>query len=174
MIRLWCLINQINIWTWKSTDKVTRRTHPLLDGGVFMLHLPLLHGRINHQLIQLRIKNTMKSRTSHFTDLHTSNVRSNSNINPSGRCQSRPSLLWLAGSVFGNEALIEFPAAVELLWWTSSQTITTRAASDCHGLYSRSQQLTVNKIDPFTNPLHHNFAVIEQKFIQWRNYVICQ
>lgn len=29
-------------------------THPLLNSGVFVLHLPLLHGRINHQLIQLK------------------------------------------------------------------------------------------------------------------------
>lgn len=29
-------------------------THPLLNGCVFVLHLPLLHGRINHQLVQLK------------------------------------------------------------------------------------------------------------------------
>lgn len=30
------------------------KAYPLLDGGVFVLHLPLLHCRIDHQLIQLR------------------------------------------------------------------------------------------------------------------------
>lgn len=30
------------------------RTHPLLDHGMFVLHLPLLHRRIDHQLVQLK------------------------------------------------------------------------------------------------------------------------
>lgn len=28
-------------------------SHPLLDEGVFVLHLPLLHGRVDDQLVQL-------------------------------------------------------------------------------------------------------------------------
>lgn len=45
-------------FSWREEDKRKIRAavlwpHPLLDEGVFVLHLPLLHGRVDDQLIQL-------------------------------------------------------------------------------------------------------------------------
>lgn len=37
-----------------SAPSCSPRTHPLLDHGMFVLHLPLLHRRIDHQLVQLK------------------------------------------------------------------------------------------------------------------------
>lgn len=31
-------------------------SHPLLDESMFVLQLPLLHGRVDHQLVQLKHK----------------------------------------------------------------------------------------------------------------------
>lgn len=40
-------------------------THPLLDGRVFVLHFSLLHGRINHQLIQLKVSSFRPEKRKH-------------------------------------------------------------------------------------------------------------
>ncbi len=43
-------------------------SHPLLDEGMFVLQLPLLHGRVDDQLIQLHRAKRQQSQRDGFTD----------------------------------------------------------------------------------------------------------
>lgn len=42
----------------REGKKEGESSYPLLNGGVLMLHVPLLYGRVDHQLIQLQEKST--------------------------------------------------------------------------------------------------------------------
>lgn len=89
-------------------------THPLLNSCVLMFHFSLLHGCINHQLVQLKVGLHASVHCGIITQTctvirHTAEQKRCRAAGPESLLMRKPRLSHQphAGSLFGNEALIQ-------------------------------------------------------------------